>query len=263
VSDSNSFNWGLPPASSSYAGEVDFLMSVIHWVMTAMFVLWGIYFVFCLVAYRQQPGGKATYHQTGEKLSFIPDAGILLFELWLIFAFGIPIWTRLKQQTPPPAESLRVNLVAQQFAWNFHYPGPDGKFGRRSVDLVSASNLIGLDDADPASKDDVITINNLYVPVNKPVVLQMTSKDVIHNFAVAEFRNKHDVVPGLDTMYWFEAIQTGKFEIGCSQLCGNGHTKMRGDVIVQTAAEYDAWLKAQIAEKAGQASAPKGDAAAS
>ena len=252
-------DWGfktwLPEPVSSYAGEIDWLMNVLHVVMVGIFVVWGVYFVYCLVAYRSGNGHGATYHQTGEKASFIPDGLILAFEMWLILAFGIPIWASVKQETPPPDQSLVVNLIAQQFAWNFQYPGPDGKFGRREVSLVSASNPIGLDESDPAAKDDIVTINNLNVPVGKPTILQMTSKDVIHDFQVVNFRNKQDIVPGLQTRLWFKPEKTGKFEIGCAQLCGLGHTQMVGNVFIQTPEEFAEWEKAQLAEKAGTADA--------
>jgi cytochrome c oxidase subunit 2 len=146
---------------------------------------------------------------------------------------------------------VNVHVVAQQFAWNFQYPGPDGQFGRRQAALVTAENPIGLDADDPASKDDFVTINNLNVPIGKSTILKMTSTDVIHNFQVANFRNKQDVVPGLETMLWFEPTIEGKFEIGCAQLCGLGHTKMVGNVHVQSAAEFADWEKQQVAERAG------------
>ncbi|HZR79647.1 MAG TPA: cytochrome c oxidase subunit II [Candidatus Binatia bacterium] len=252
-------NWGfdlwLPEPVSSYAGEIDWLMNLLHVVMVGIFVVWSIYFVYCLVAYRARDGQRGVYHQSGEKASFIPDGLILAFEMWLILAFGIPIWAAVKQGTPPPEDSLQVNLVAQQFAWNFQYPGPDGKFGRRDISLVSASNPIGLDDKDPDGKDDIVTINNLNVPVGKPTILNMTSKDVIHDFQVVNLRNKQDVVPGMHTRLWFTPEKTGKFEIGCAQLCGLGHTQMVGNVFVQTAEEFADWQKAQVAEKTGTADA--------
>lgn len=243
------FNWGLPPAASTYAGQVDSLMGLLHWVMLGIFVVWFIFFVYCLVRYRARDGARGEYHQSGEKASFVPDGLILAFELWLIFAFGIPIWRTVKQETPVEKDSLVVNLIAQQFAWNFQYAGPDGKFGRRQAQLISAANPIGIDESDPAAKDDFTTINQLHVPLGKPTILRMTSKDVIHDFQVAEFRNKHDIVPGLLTSLWFEPTHVGKFEIGCAQLCGLGHTTMRGDVLVHTAEEYAAWVKEQLAEK--------------
>jgi cytochrome c oxidase subunit 2 len=238
-------------------------MGVLHIAMIGMFLIWGIYFVYCLIAYRARPGGHATYHQTGEKASFIPDGIVLAFELWLILGFGIPIWAELKQETPPVEESLEVVLVAQQFAWNFQYAGPDGVFGKRDVDQVSASNPIGLDEQDPASKDDFITINNLYVPVNKSVILRMTSKDVIHDFQVTNFRNKQDILPGTVQTLWFEPERTGKFEIGCAQLCGLGHTQMVGNVWVETPEDYKEWEQEQIEEAMAEAEAEASDSARS
>jgi cytochrome c oxidase subunit 2 len=238
-------------------------MGVLHLAMIGMFLIWGFYFVYCLIAYRARPGGQATYHQTGEKASFIPDGIVLAFELWLILGFGIPIWAELKQETPPVGESLEIVLVAQQFAWNFQYAGPDGIFGKRDVAQVSASNPIGLDDADPASKDDFITINNLYVPVNKPVILRMTSKDVIHDFQVINFRNKQDILPGTVQTLWFESDKMGKYEIGCAQLCGVGHTQMIGNVWVESPEDYKEWEREQIEEAMAEAKAEASDSARS
>jgi cytochrome c oxidase subunit II len=243
--------WMSDPVSS-YAGDIDWLMNLLHVVMVGIFVVWSIYFVYCLFAYRGSNGHRATYHQEGEKASFIPDGLILAFEMWLILAFGIPIWAAVKEETPPPDQALVVHLVAQQFAWNFHYSGPDGKFGRREVSLISASNPLGLDEADPASADDFFTINNLNVPVGKATILNMTSKDVIHDFQVTNFRNKQDVVPGLQTRLWFTPEKTGKFEIGCAQLCGLGHTTMVGNVFVQTPEEFAEWEKGQLADRAAE-----------
>jgi len=240
------YEWGLPPAASSYAGQIDSLMWLLHVVMVAIFVIWSVYFVYCLFAYRATNGHRASYHTAGERSSLIPDGLILAFEMWLILAFGIPIWAQIKQHTPPADQALEVNVMGQQFAWNFQYAGPDKTFGRRKVSLVTAANSIGLDDTDPAAKDDIVTINNLHVQVGKPVILHMTSKDVIHSFQVANFRNKQDLVPGLQTMLWFTPTVKGEYEIGCAQLCGIGHTTMVGRVFVDTPEDYDKWVKEQL-----------------
>lgn len=247
--------WMSEPVST-YAGTIDWLMGLLHWVMLAMFVIWGAYFVYCLFAYRAKPGGQAVYHQTGEKASMIPDGLVLAFEIWLIIAFGIPVWAELKQDTPPPEQSLEIVLVAQQFAWNFQYAGPDGKFGRRDVALVSASNPIGLDESDPAAQDDIQTTNNLFVPVNTPVILRMTSKDVIHDFQVTNFRNKQDILPGTMQTLWFESEKTGKFEIACAQLCGSNHASMVGNVFVETQEDYDEWMQEQLEDRFAEAGGP-------
>lgn len=247
---------GMPPVASTYGDQIDSLMLLLHVVMVAMFIIWGLYFAYSLVRYRAREGERATYHQSGEKASFIPDGIILAFEVWLILAFGIPMWAELKQQTPPAEDSLEIVMVAEQFAWNFQYAGPDKKFGRRDPKLVSGSNPMGIDDEDPAAADDVMTVNNLYVPVDKPFILRMTSKDVIHDFQVTNFRNKQDVLPGMETTLWFEPNKVGKYEIGCAQLCGLGHTKMVGNVFVKSPEEYEEWFKEELEYKLADVEAP-------
>ena len=249
------FEWGLPPAASSYAGDIDFLLILLHATMVLLYIIGVALFVLFLVKYRARDGHRANYHNPGESASFLPAGLVLAFEIWLILAFEVPLWGAIKKSTPPPAESVNVHVIAQQFAWNFQYPGPDGQFGRRSAALVTAENAIGLDPEDPASADDVVTINNLHVPLGKPTILTMTSKDVIHDFQVTNLRNKQDVVPGMNNLLWFEPVLEGKFEIGCAQLCGLGHTKMIGNLFVESPSQYDEWLKQQAAEKTGTADA--------
>ena len=256
--NSDGFTIGLPPVASSYGDQIDSLMLLLHIIMVAMFVIWGVYFVYSLIKFRAREGGRAVYHQAGENSSFVPDGVILAFEVWLILAFGIPVWAELKQETPPLEDSMEIVLVAEQFAWNFQYPGPDGKLGRRDVKLVSPSNPMGLDDEDPASKDDVTTINNLYLPVNKNVILRMTSKDVIHDFQVTNFRNKQDILPGMMTTLWFQPNLVGKYEIGCAQLCGLGHTKMVGNVFVQSQEDFDQWFQDELEYKLADSGLPEG-----
>ena len=263
MTDPHGFNWGLPLAASTYAHHVDAELNFVHWAMVVMFTVGVMFWGYCILRFRGGEGRKASYRQKGELLSLSVPVGILVGELWMIFSVGIPMWTEIKQSTPPPEKSLNIQLVAQQFAWNFQYPGADGKLGARKASLVSAENPIGLDPTDPASKDDVISINQLHVPMGKPVILKMPSKAVIHNFAVAEFRNRHDVVPGLTTMYWFEPTREGKFEIGCSQLCGLGHTRMVGNVIVESPEAWDAWMKSQLPPGGVAANQPEPAAAAS
>jgi len=155
---------------------------------------------------------------------------------------------------PAENEAVIVRVVGEQFAWNMQYPGADGKFGKTDVKLVSADNPLGLDRSDPAAKDDITTINQLTVPVNRPVLIHLSSKDVIHSFGLYEMRIKQDAVPGLDIPLWFIPTVTteemrrkvGKpdfeYEIACSQLCGLGHYRMRGFINVKTDAEYRAFL---------------------
>jgi cytochrome c oxidase subunit 2 len=233
---------GLPAQASTYAAQVDSSINVLHVGMLIIFVLWLTFFIYCLVRFRQKKVAQASYQGwKGTAASFVPDALVLAFELWLIFAFGLPIWSHIKTDFPAEAESNLVGLSAEQFSWGFHYPGPDGKLGRRVPTLISVSNPLGLDSTDPAAQDDLVLYNELHVPLGKPTLLQMTSKDVIHSFFVPEFRVKQDVVPGMTSPLWFEPTAVGRYEIGCAQLCGTGHYVMRGDVIVHTPEDYARW----------------------
>jgi len=139
-------------------------------------------------------------------------------------------------------------VVGEQFAWNIHYPGPDGKFGRTDVTKVSADNPLGLDRSDPAAKDDITTINQLYLPEGRPALIHLSSKDVIHSFGLYEMRVKQDAVPGMSMPVWFVPTRPGEYEITCSQLCGLGHFRMRGFVTIQTDADFKKWLDDQEKE---------------
>lgn len=247
--DLSNYGWGLPIAASSYAHKIDWSLNLLHIVMVAIFVLWGIYMAYCLIRFRQKEGVPADRTPLSPLANYIPDGVILAFDIWLIFVIGIPIWAHLREELPKPENSMIVDVVAEQFSWNFHYPGANGKFGKRSLALMHANNPLGLDENDPDAKDDFFTVNELWVPANKPILLNLSSKDVIHSFFVPEFRVKMDAVPGIKTTLWFEAIRTGTFEIACAQLCGKGHYVMRGKVHVLSQPEFQAWLKQKIKEE--------------
>lgn len=240
-----SFNWGLPPQASTYAPAIDWGIGLIHWVMVGMFLLWGSFMAYCLLAFRRRPGVAAVYAEPSHTTALIPDVAVVIFELTLIAVYGLPRWAEMKQHVPLEADCTVVHVVAEQFAWNVHYPGADGKFGRTNPSLVGMNNPIGLDRSDPAAKDDVFAMNEVHAPLGKKVLIYLTSKDVIHDFFVPEFRMKQDAVPGLRIPLWFEPTAVGTYEIGCAQLCGIAHYAMRGDFVVQTPKDYAAWLKAQ------------------
>jgi cytochrome c oxidase subunit 2 len=242
------YRFGLPIAASTYAGGVDAALNVLHVGMALIFVLWSAFFIYCLVRFRAGRQAKAEYagwksHAT----SFLPDFLVLSFEIWLIFFFGLPIWSQIKEKFPAEEASHRVDLSAEQFSWGFQYPGPDGKFGSRAAKLINTANPLGIDTADEAGTDDIVVYNELHVPLGKPTLIYMTSKDVIHSFFVPEFRVKQDIVPGMRTPLWFEPTKAGRYEIGCAQLCGTGHYVMRGEVVVHpTQEDFDAWMTQQI-----------------
>jgi cytochrome c oxidase subunit 2 len=248
--DPSNYRFGLPVAASTYANKIDLSLSILHWGMLAMFAAWGLFFAYCLVRYRRGRNPMAQAHAIkGGAVSFLPDALVLGFEIWLVFFLGLPIWAQIKEDMPKPENSNVIHLVAEQFAWNFQYAGPDGLFGARDAKQINSGNTLGVDVNDPNGKDDLITINELHVPLGKPTLLEMTSKDVIHSFFVPEFRVKQDVVPGMEAQLWFEPTRTGTFEIGCAQLCGLGHYRMRGEVIVDTPENFEIWKQQQLKQK--------------
>lgn len=256
-------NWlGLPALGSAHGQQIDTLIGWIHVFMFVLFVGWGGFFVYCLVRFRRARNGVANYAAVKSHASSYLEVGVAVVEAILLFGFSIPIWAARVDHFPPENEALVVQVTGEQFAWNVHYPGPDRVFGRTDIKLLDLqSNPLGLDRDDPAAKDDVTTLNQLYLPVDKPVIVKLRSKDVIHSFGVPEFRVKQDAVPGLTIPIWFVPTvttaamraKTGnpefQYEIACAQLCGLGHARMRGFVTVQTADEFQKWLDQQIQEQ--------------
>jgi cytochrome c oxidase subunit 2 len=233
---------GLPVAASAHANDVDSLISVVHWLMLVLFVGWGAFFVFVLFRFRKGANPRADYHGAKGKISKMLEIAIVVVEAVLLVFFAIPAWAKRVSNFPPDDKAVVVRVVGEQFAWNIHYPGPDGKFGRTDVSLMAADNPLGLDKSDPAAKDDITTINQLTLPVDKPVLVHLSSKDVIHSFGLYEMRVKQDAVPGLDMPVWFIPNRIGDYEITCSQLCGLGHYRMRGFVNIRSQADYDKFL---------------------
>jgi len=243
------YGWGLPIDISTHGWEIDRLIIVIHWIMILLFVGWFTFLIYSLFRFRARPGHKAEYHTKHFKLPTILEVIVAVTEVVLLTAFSFPIWSHYTQDIPAADKSMQVRVVAEQFAWNVHYPGVDGIFGKSSPQLMNSSNPLGLDSSDPAGKDDVATVNQLHIPVGKPVVAHLSSKDVIHSFFLPVMRVKQDAIPGHTSTVWFEATRSGEFEIACAQLCGLGHYRMRGSFIVDEKDAYEKWMAEQLAQK--------------
>jgi cytochrome c oxidase subunit 2 len=236
---------GLPPQAATHAAEIDQMTAVVHWLMLVLFVGWGAFFVFVLFRFRKSANPKASYTGAKGKIAKGLEIGVAIFEAVLLLVYAIPAWATRVAAFPSENEAVVVRVTAEQFAWNVHYPGPDGQFGRRDVTMVSADNLIGLDRSDPTGKDDIVGINQLNLPVNRPVLIRLSTKDVIHSFGLVEMRVKQDAVPGLEIPVWFIPDRVGDYEIACSQLCGLGHFRMKGFVSIQSEADFRNWLAEQ------------------
>ena len=238
----------FPVQASTHAAEVDQMTVLVHWLMLVLFVGWGFFFLFVLFRFRKGANPKASYTGAHGKFAKSTEVGVALIEIALLVFYAIPAWATRVKAFPAESEAVVVRVIAEQFAWNIHYPGPDGKFGRTEIKLVSADNPIGLDRSDPAAKDDITTINQLNLPVDRPVLVYLSSKDVIHSFGLYEMRVKQDAIPGMNIPVWFIPNRIGEYEIACSQLCGLGHFRMRGFISIQSAADYKKWFDDQEKE---------------
>jgi len=238
----------MPVQAAAHAAEIDQMTVLVHWLMAVMFVGWGIYFIFVLFRFRRGANPVASYVGAKGKISKGTEVAVALIEVVLLVFYAIPAWAKRVKALPSENEAVVVRVVAEQFAWNMHYPGRDGRFGRTDIKLISAENPLGLDRTDAAAKDDITTINQLNLPVDRPVLLHLSSKDVIHSFGLIEMRVKQDIIPGMQMPVWFIPNRIGPYEISCSQLCGLGHFRMRGFVTIQSVADYDKWFAEQERE---------------
>jgi cytochrome c oxidase subunit II len=254
--ENNMTEWlGMPALAATHGGQIDNLVGWIHIFMLILFVGWGGFFLYAITRFRKSRNPVADYKGVTSKTSTYSEIGVAVVEAILLIGFAIPLWAARIESIPPENQALVVNLTPEQFAWNVRYAGPDGVFGRTDIKLIDLqSNPLGVDRSDPAAKDDVTTVNQLYLPVNKPIIVNLRSKDVIHSFNVPEFRVKQDAIPGLTIPIWFipnvttaeMRERTGnpqfQYEIACAQLCGLGHYRMRGFVTVLGAEEFQKWM---------------------
>ncbi len=254
---------GILPNASEHGYLVDHMLEFCHWFMALLFVGWSLYFLYTIFRFHKSRHPKADYHGVQSKASAHLEFSVVLIEAVLLLGFGLPLWGKrvTGDQFPESTESVRVHAVAEQFAWNFHYPGPDGVFGKQNLALVTGNNPLGLDPNDPAGKDDIISKNELHLINQKPAVVEITSKDVIHGFAIEHMRMSQDAIPGSRIPVWFRPIRAGEYEIVCSQLCGAGHYAMRSILKVETKAEFDVWMKEQTDLQHPAAAAPAAPAA--
>ncbi len=246
---------GMPPNASAEGYQVDHIIEFSHWFMGVLFVGWWAFFIFVLWRFRQKRNPVASHEGVTSGISTHLEFAVVLIDAVLLIGFAIPLWAKRVDKIPDEKSAIVVHAVGQQFAWNFHLPGPDGVFGRRDISLESSSNPLGLDPSDPAGKDDLTAQGELHVPIDRDVIVDLSSKDVIHNFCLPGMRMAQDAIPGQIIPLWFKPIKTGNFEIVCGQLCGLGHYGMKGMVVVDTPDDYQAWLK-ERQELSGNQSVP-------
>jgi cytochrome c oxidase subunit 2 len=212
---------------SSYASQIDNLITLVGVLVGFWFVLVEFVFFGLIIAFRERPGVKAQYITGEEKHQkrwiSIPHELVLACDIVIIIA-AVRVWVNVKQTQPPAEETVRV--IAQQWAWSFVHPGPDGKLG---------------------TADDIKTVDELHVKVNTVYHFKLEARDVLHSFSVPVFRVKQDAIPGRVITGWFKALKIGTHDIQCTEICGIGHGLMPGRIFIQSKSDYDAWQKTQAA----------------
>ena len=254
---------GLPINSSSHGHMIDNMIGWVHWLMILLFIGWGVYLIITVIKFNSKNNPKANYNGVQSHYSQYAEYGVIIFEAFLLIGLSIPLYSQLKTSLPSDNDVHHIRVIAQQFAWNIHYPGEDGKFGKsiepRQGDVIDeVSNTLSLDPDDSFGSDDIVIRNQLHLPVNKQVMIHLSSKDVIHSFGIPEMRIKQDAVPGMTIPFFFTPTMTsaefldeikgsareGKgYEIACAQLCGNSHYRMRGFVTVESEDKFNSWLE--------------------
>ena len=230
--------WTFTPLASNWQ-TIDDTIDITFLVTGFVFVAVNLFMAYCVYKYRAKEGQKATYEPENKKL-----------ETWLtvftavgvaaMLAPGLFVWG---QFVNVPDDALEVEAVGQQWHWSYRLPGEDGEFGNVDSTLISVDNPFGMDPDDPLGRDDVLVRDSeLHLPLNQPVKINLRSKDVLHNFTVAQFRVKMDMVPGMETFLWFTPTKEGRYEVLCEELCGIAHHTMRSAVIVESEDEYETWV---------------------
>lgn len=237
---------GLPPLASEHGRDVDHLILYVHILMGLLFVGWLAYFLYTILRFSSRFNPKASYAGVQGHASTVVELGVVLVEAILLIGFAVPLWAKVADAFPAEANATVIRVIAKQFAWNTRYPGKDGKFGVQEFGRVKSDNPNGyVKDTDDWKDDFASNLNELFVPVGKPVIAHITSEDVIHSFKVNPFRITQDAIPGLSIPIHFTPNQEGTFLINCAQLCGNAHATMKGYVRVVSQARYDEWLNEQ------------------
>lgn len=232
-------NWWLPPRASVEGEQVDVMFTVIFVVtMIAMVGVFAVLIVF-LIKYRYRSGRRATFihgHHQAEVIWTLTPAVILV----VLGILSIRVWGQLRMDKPgPERRTTEIEVLAQQFNWNFRYPGRDGRFG--------TPDDVGSFEAD-SEKSPLTGV--FRVPVGRTVRIHLMSRDVLHSFFLPNMRIKMDAVPGLRGDLWFTPTQVGRYDLACAELCGPQHYTMAGTLIVMPQAEFDAWMKERQAEVA-------------
>lgn len=237
--------FGLPELASEHGELVDHMNGFVHWFMLALFIGWSVFLIRVFWKFNQKRHPKASYYGITNHSSTHIEIGVVIVEAILLIGFAFPLWSRQADEFPTGPEVVKMRAVGEQFLWTFHYAGNDGMLGGINPKLTAATNGIGRDLSDPNGRDDFLSGGVMRIPVNRPVIVDVRSKDVIHNLALVPMRAAQDATPGVKSHMWFKPTKTGTWDIICGQLCGSGHSQMKATLEVMTEKEYDEWFKEQ------------------
>jgi cytochrome c oxidase subunit 2 len=233
--------WWFTPIASNWT-SIDDTINLTFIVTGIVFVLINSFLVYCVVKFRYKEGERAHYEPENKKLE-VGLTAITSIGVIAMLAPGLFVWANF---VDVPDDAIEVEVVGQQWRWSYRYPGDDEVFGSTDVSHMTDENPFGINPEDPNGQDDVVVYDDgLRLLKGRPVKLLLRAKDVLHNFTVAQFRVKMDMVPGMVTYLWLEPTVTGEYDILCEELCGIGHYAMRGRVIVEEEPAYSNWLAEQ------------------
>ena len=248
--------WWWTEIASNW-GYIDNAILITFWITGVVFVAVLLFMTYCVLKFRHQEGRKAAYEPENKKLEWWLT-GLTAVGIVGMLTPGLFVWHDFINV---PDDAVEVEVLGQQWQWSYRLPGEDGRLGKTDVRLIDFDNPLGIDPDDPAGQDDVmVEYADLHLLIDQPTKVLLRSIDVLHDFYVPEFRAKMDMVPGTTTYFWLTPTRTGRFDILCFELCGTGHYAMRGNVVVDNPADYQAWLSEQVTFR-DYAAAHGGDAA--
>jgi cytochrome c oxidase subunit II len=233
--------WWWTPIASNW-DYIDDTILITFWITGVVFAAVVLFMAYCVFRFRHREGSRAAYQPESTRLEWWLSIGTGI-GVAAMLAPGLVVWHDF---VTVPEDAVTVEVVGQQWQWSYRLAGADGRLGATNVAYVSPDNPLGLDPKDPHGQDDVIIQGEeLHLQLGKPVKILLRSLDVVHDFYVPEFRAKMDMIPGTVTYYWFTPTRVGTFEVLCAELCGRGHSHMRGSVVVELESEHRAWLLQQ------------------
>ena len=233
--------WWTTPLASNWQ-QMDDTLTITLVVTGLFFVVINLFLAYTLLRYRHRDGRRAAYEPENRKLERWL-IGITTVGIVALLAPGLVVYANYVRA---PRDAIVLEVLGQQWQWRYRFPGASGKLGLSGPGLVNAANPFGLDLTDPTGQDNILVNNSeVHLPLGRPVKVLLRSHDVLHDFYVPQFRARMNMVPGMVTTFWFTPTKAGRYEVLCAQLCGVGHSNMRGTVLVEGEVAFQAWLKAQ------------------